>query len=1312
MNFSRSALAGVVALMVGAPAAGAADFTNPVFTEFTGGVAPGLSADTSPAGVAPGPDGNVWMGSIAGPGRISKVTPAGVVTEFTGGVTPNLSAGLEPANLVAGPDGNVWVTEFAHPGGVVRITPSGAVTEYLGAYSQNSNPTGITVGPDDALWFAEYAAPGRVSKVTTAGAFSGVATFGSAAFSSNRQPRGVALGPDGNVWVTEFSSPGGIARITPQGAVTQFTGGVTPGFSFDAKPVAITAGPDGNLWFTEQGGSAEIGRITPQGVVTEFGVAGHQPALITSGPDGALWFTEQASPGGIGRITTAGVMNRFEGGTTPGFTADRVPTGITTGPDGNLWFTESGDPGAIVRIGPGPDPGPAPTATPAPGPAPRPAAPRVTAMAVAAPVVAGSPALLGAQVLGDTQHVDWDLNGDGKVEVSCPGDEPTLRFRPSAAAGPARAAAVAQVIVRAVGPGGAGPALTQAVTIAPTTPVSGSQKLVDAVARLVKREPAVYVCGRAADWGAASSELSGPADLSARYCRERTIVAGTLHVSGCLKPVHELADIPPAERGIVAGLARAVGVGSTAPSTVLKNPNRVLGQVDGYVGIGDLLVNGVDLSPSGDASIVVYTQADQIVSSNASLTVGGIRLSKRKDFSLDTQPVKGNLIPLGDFPTLPGPIKGLGAFSMVGDLGVTLVPAPPGGQAGAVISTELKLPAYLSIGGDEAHARVKLRVTADGTLVLEDMHIRMPDLWIGALQTKDLQLDFAHEGGDSVWRGQAQLCVVALACLRALPGSTPPGGVVIRNGELERAFVRADLDPGVMLYPNVFLTSIGAGVGLNPTRLFGSVGVKAMQIYKIDGNLVMAFPSAAAPLHLTREEIGGLTDEDYSHSYSRYTLAASGTAYMTIADLKALKVRLGGAYFVYEAPGYVHVGGDIEERFAGVITLRGRTNGQFNLANGRFNFGQDIQACIFDFVCRSSATRLSSVGVGACFTVGAGGFTVSMGGGVRFSPFKVIAWPLDGCKWSRFEDASVFGGASAARQARAAQTTGSFVVTIKRGDPSRAIRLDGAAGAPRVRVTAPGGQVLDSSDGPGTALTREIRILRSPLLRSTTVGLQNPRPGNYRIDALPLSPAITRVSEADDPPSARVTARVSGHGARRTLTYDVLPRPNQRVTFVETGSGGERPIATITGGRGTRSFSPAPGTGKRHIEAQFELNGIGSETKTVATFTPPSARLGRPAHVRVRRLADQLQVTWSRVAEAARYEIVTTLAGGGQRVTSTRRPTATIRSVARSSGGRVTVRAIAPLREGRAAGARFRASAPRKSTRFRPLPKFKGANGG
>ena len=155
------------------------------------------------------------------------------------------------------------------------------------------------------------------------------------------------------------------------------------------------------------------------------------------------------------------------------------------------------------------------------------------------------------------------------------------------------------------------------------------------------------------------------------------------------------------------------------------------------------------------------------------------------------------------------------------------------------------------------------------------------------------------------------------------------------------------------------------------------------------------------------------------------------------------------------------------------------------------------------------------------------------------------------------------------------------------------------------------------------------------------------------------------------------------------------------------GAEGRRPVGTVTGGgRGTLAFVPAPGGVRRAIEAQVELAGLPAETLTVARFTPPSPRLGRPARVRASRSASALRVGWSSVPGATRYEVVATAASGEQRVTRTARTTATLARVPSASGGVVAVRATATLRQGATRTVPFRASGPRARTRFGPLPRL------
>src|SRR5512132_3729312 len=84
----------------------------------------------TPAGIAAGPDGKIWLGDQGG--QVVRIEPSDM--SFIPAAIP--LAGFNIRNLAAGPDGNVWVTDFG--GQIGRVTPSGTLTAF--------NPAG------DAAW--------------------------------------------------------------------------------------------------------------------------------------------------------------------------------------------------------------------------------------------------------------------------------------------------------------------------------------------------------------------------------------------------------------------------------------------------------------------------------------------------------------------------------------------------------------------------------------------------------------------------------------------------------------------------------------------------------------------------------------------------------------------------------------------------------------------------------------------------------------------------------------------------------------------------------------------------------------------------------------------------------------------------------------------------------------------------------------------------------------------------------------------------------------------------------------------------------
>jgi virginiamycin B lyase len=288
-------------------------------TEFT------LPSGSQPAGIAVGPDGNIWFTECFG-NKIGRIAHAGEITEF---LIP--TPGSCPADITSGPDGNLWFTEFSVPAKIGRVTVSGVITEFA-LPTVSSGPTVITAGPDGNLWFTEFFA-NQIGRITPLGVIAEFAIPSSG-------PAGITSGPDGNLWFTEANSDR-IARMSTAGViVSEFT------LAGARVPVGITSAPDGTVWFTHQTRACQGGaaRITVDGAVTFVSfVSGLPFPVITSGPDGNLWFPDPCTDTGIvGSITAAGLVTKYPVST--GLSTSLFPPAndIVVDSEGNVWFTEPG----------------------------------------------------------------------------------------------------------------------------------------------------------------------------------------------------------------------------------------------------------------------------------------------------------------------------------------------------------------------------------------------------------------------------------------------------------------------------------------------------------------------------------------------------------------------------------------------------------------------------------------------------------------------------------------------------------------------------------------------------------------------------------------------------------------------------------------------------------------------------------------------------------------------------------------------------------------------------------------------------------
>jgi virginiamycin B lyase len=282
------------------------------------------TANSQPAGIATGPDGNLWAAS-SGSDRIVRISPAGARTEFT------LPAGRAPRD-VASVGALIWFTEV-NGDRVGRLDPAAgdiqaSIVEFV-VPGAGSKPTSISAGPDGNAWFTE-AGSDEIGRITTGGVITEFVVPG-----AGSAPSGITAGADGALWFTESGS-NQIGRITTTGVVTN----EFPVASLESTPSKlgdITAGPDGAVWFVDSGVD-HVGRMAIDGAASRFAApAGSGLEGIASGPDGALWVTEGRA-GKIARLATDGTRSEYS---LPNLGANPAgPAGITAGPDGALWFTE------------------------------------------------------------------------------------------------------------------------------------------------------------------------------------------------------------------------------------------------------------------------------------------------------------------------------------------------------------------------------------------------------------------------------------------------------------------------------------------------------------------------------------------------------------------------------------------------------------------------------------------------------------------------------------------------------------------------------------------------------------------------------------------------------------------------------------------------------------------------------------------------------------------------------------------------------------------------------------------------------------
>ena len=880
------------------------------------------------------------------------------------------------------------------------------------------------------------------------------------------------------------------------------------------------------------------------------------------------------------------------------------------------------------------------------------------------------------------------------------------------------------VRLTAIGSDGSTSTSSQAVAVAGS---STAQRLTNSVAQPIS---------------CASSRTSV---VQRRSCIEETVDFGVVSAAGCFERVDGRAGVPRGELPILDAAIAYFNENERRTDYVVRMCQELRGrnctikegeitraEVDPLLQASDLRVarsvvkvNGLEFHPQSGATIAVFPQIGRVISSNAIVKFGDVTVPVARQVNLDVEgsgPVSGNIFGgsgrvsvISFTPKIP--FTDLAGFGLDGEVRLDLVRS--GFSRYSEASFRIALPNEFSLfGGKPPSAAATMRADNSGGPELEDLELRFPEANLGALELSDVRFRYARRGGDGCpskyWKATAQIYLggkADQAGFRLAP-DPPQNGIAFCQGEFKSAggeFTFGGPIPRPQIFPGVFLKAINFAVQLQPTLLRGGVTITALDITEVEGALLAVFASPERPYTLSSgDAVGGLQPlgKLVGEKLQSTTFAAGGTFGFTLPAIG--RVDFGSGYWLYAYPDYVALGGKVLIPAPGVV-IRAEVDGEVGVGSGLYSFRGKAEACIAGGIsalgCIGGEAWVTSKGIVVCGSIAG---EIHPGVGYKWGDTFPEIWtalPGDGCKPSGYwVNVPIAGGARAAQ-------SGARTFNLKAGVRALRVRVVGRGGAPDVELRGPDGETVSTASGDYVRSPR-INLVRHPAGGVTWAEIRNGKPGTYTITPRAGSAPIGSLATTEPAATPKITARVSGSGARRTLTYGVGATPRgQQITFFERGGASLRRIGTTTKAAGTLTFTPADGAGARTITALVEAQGLRVAEPTVARYRVTAARPGRPGALRAVRRGKVVNVSWGAATGAARYGVVVSPASGAQRIVrlAASRRSLRLTGAAAARGG--TLRVVALDRQGRAGRAatgRWRAAAPAAS-RFRPFRELRAA---
>jgi hypothetical protein len=589
----------------------------------------------------------------------------------------------------------------------------------------------------------------------------------------------------------------------------------------------------------------------------------------------------------------------------------------------------------------------------------------------------------------------------------------------------------------------------------------------------------------------------------------------------------------------------------------------------------------------------------------------------------------------------------------------------------------LKLPSIFSFQpfkNDPAQAQVALIASNREGVKYDGARLSIPYVFIGPLLLDNLF--FEYRLADNSWKGGAglRLAPLALPALEAVP-PPPDNGFAMKDGQFASGGVRLDFPIGTrpVIFPGVSLSSIGAAIGVKPTRFNGNASVAVGEVVDVSGQLFAVFATPERPYYFPEEGLGAGLGPLAGRELTSTTFAVGGSVGLKVKQL-GFDVPLSEAYAIYQYPDFAEFGGTMgfdHEYF----TLRGQVGGFVQVLAKKFNLEGSFEACLRKpiRVCAPKVGGVvSSKGIGFCTIVPVpnplaplGPPTIPVPAGIGYHWGQGVPQVMIfSCGYDGYREANP-------RKAQA----GEQGFTLPDGLPSAMIRVTGNGGAPSVVLTGPNGERIEASGAGEGTFNSEWAVLGEPKENRTLIALRKPAGGRWTVAAADGSVPVTRVATARGLEEPKVRAKVSGRGFRSTLTYSVENLGSRRVTFQERGARTFRVLGTTTRSKGSIRFRPGEGrTGRRDVVAVIEDGGVEQQTVVVTSYrAPASGRPGKPRRLRAVHRGSAARVSWAGVRGATRYAVTLALADGRKLFRVTRRRRVDFAGVAAGDRGKVTV---------------------------------------